>query len=80
MEQLWEICQPDAGQVQELASRLSCHPATAAVLVNRHITEPQAARRFIDDGLGQLPPRMTSRTWIPPPSAYSKLSATRNKF
>jgi single-stranded-DNA-specific exonuclease len=54
MKKEYRILSPSEPVVQELSRRLKCHPATAAVLVNRGISSCQAAREFLSDSLKNL--------------------------
>jgi len=50
----WLIPAADSGAANELAESLSIQPLTATVLVNRGISDPNAARRFLTPDLGHL--------------------------
>jgi len=54
MKKEYRILSPGQSIVRELSGRLKCHPATAAVLVNRGITSPEAAAEFLSDNLKYL--------------------------
>jgi single-stranded-DNA-specific exonuclease len=54
MEKKWQILQPDAQAVKELSARLSCHPITATVLLNRNLTSDQEASDFIATSLNKI--------------------------
>lgn len=54
MNSTWKICTPDPDKVEHLRQRLQCHPATAAVLVNRCIETPVAAADFLNPRLAAL--------------------------
>ena len=50
----WILPQIDANQVQELASALGIRPLTARVLINRGISDPASALRFLRPSLDHL--------------------------
>jgi len=50
----WLIPAADSGAANALAESLSIQPLTATVLVNRGISDPNAARRFLTPDLGHL--------------------------
>src|SRR6266487_1479891 len=50
----WNLPQPDPDQVRELSSALQIRPLTARVLINRGISEPGAALRFLRPSLDHL--------------------------
>ena len=54
MRSRWLIPAADSGAANELAESLSIQPLTATVLVNRGISDPNAARRFLTPDLGHL--------------------------
>ena len=54
MQKTWRILSPDSEQVSALANSLSCHPATAAVLINRGIHSPDHARAFLEPSLADV--------------------------
>lgn len=54
MNPILEMHSPEPGAVDRLARALSCHPAVAAVLVNRGIGTETDARRFLDPKLADL--------------------------
>jgi single-stranded-DNA-specific exonuclease len=54
MMKSWRTLQPDPLLVQSLSKKLSCHPVTASVLVNRGITTTGAARAYLASNLNQL--------------------------
>jgi single-stranded-DNA-specific exonuclease len=54
MEKQWHIRQPDPEAVGALSKTLPCHPATAAVLVNRDILSVEAAHHFVNVSLSDL--------------------------
>ncbi len=56
MKKKWDILQPDAVKVQQLSDRLNCHPVTAAVLINRHLTSADDASDFLGTTLNQMRP------------------------
>ncbi|UCD88493.1 MAG: single-stranded-DNA-specific exonuclease RecJ [Desulfobacterales bacterium] len=54
MKKQWQILRPDPHSVDMLCRELKCHPAIAAILVNRHIDSAEKASRFIFTSLDQL--------------------------
>ncbi len=56
MKKQWQILKPDPHSVEILCRELKCHPAIAAILVNRHIDSAENASRFIFASLDQLKP------------------------
>ena len=50
----WQMNDPDQDLVDRLIRKLDYHPATAAVLVNRHISTPDQARDFLNVALYNL--------------------------
>ena len=54
MTKRWRILQPDNLLVRSLSAKLSCHPVTASVLINRGITTAGAARAYLGSSLKQL--------------------------
>jgi single-stranded-DNA-specific exonuclease len=54
MQQKWNILQPDAAMTKKLSAHLHCHPATAAVLVNRNLTSAKAASNFLTPSLKRV--------------------------
>ena len=54
MKTHWQIQQPDQDTVNKLRRELNCHPASAAVLVNRHISTLSEARDFLNASLNKL--------------------------
>ena len=50
----WQIHRPDQDLVDRLSRELNYHPATAAVLINRHISTPDQARNFLNVTLDNL--------------------------
>lgn len=50
----WELLQPDESAVTRLAGDAGIHPVTAALLVNRGVTDPAAARSFLSSDLSEL--------------------------
>jgi len=56
MKKEWQILRPDACAVEKLARILKCHPAIAAILVNRNIVSPEDASNFLSASLNHLSP------------------------
>jgi single-stranded-DNA-specific exonuclease len=54
MQPVWNIQNPDSGRIAHLCRHLSCHPATAAVLINRGIDNSQDAESFMNASLHHL--------------------------
>ena len=54
MKQKWHILQPDAAITKKLSRDLRCHPATAAVLVNRNLASAESAFHFLTPSLNQV--------------------------
>ncbi len=54
MEKEYRLLSPDESSVRELSKKLGCHPATAAVLANRHISSPEDAVEFFSNNLKYL--------------------------
>ena len=54
MKAHWQRNEPDQDLVDRLIRKLNYHPATAAVLVNRHISTPDQARDFLNVALDNL--------------------------
>ena len=54
MEKKWQILQPDARAVDELSTKLHCHPITAVILLNRNLTSAQEASSFITTSLSKI--------------------------
>jgi single-stranded-DNA-specific exonuclease len=54
MQKKWRILSPDSRQVSILAEALSCHPAVAAVLINRGIHSPEHATTFLEPSLADV--------------------------
>jgi single-stranded-DNA-specific exonuclease len=54
MMKRWRTLQPDPLLAQSLSKKLSCHPITALVLINRGITSTGAARAYLASSLTQL--------------------------
>ena len=59
MKKNWHTLQPDPATVRELSQKLNCHPATAAVLVNRNIETRKQANHFLNVSLNNLRPPAT---------------------
>jgi single-stranded-DNA-specific exonuclease len=56
MRKEWQILRPDPGAVEKLTGTLNCHPAIAAILVNRNIVSPKDASNFLGGSLNHLSP------------------------
>jgi len=54
MKKTWQIHSPDADQISLLVSSLKCQRAIATVLVNRGLTLPEQARRFLHPSVAQI--------------------------
>jgi single-stranded-DNA-specific exonuclease len=54
MNKIWQMLEPNPQIVQELSQKLSCHPVTAAILVNRNICTPADAQQFLNASLNHL--------------------------
>ena len=54
MKTHWQMHQPEQDLVEKLSRGLNYHPTTAAVLVNRHISETSQARDFLNAALNNL--------------------------
>jgi single-stranded-DNA-specific exonuclease len=54
MKQKWHILRPDAELTKKLSTDLRCHPATAAVLVNRNLTSAKTASNFLTPSLNRV--------------------------
>lgn len=59
MKKEWQILRPDPGAVEKLAGILKCHPAIAAILVNRNIASPEDASNFLSASVNHLNPPFT---------------------
>jgi single-stranded-DNA-specific exonuclease len=59
MNKEWQILRPDPRVVEKLSGILKCHPAIAAILVNRNIVSPEDASSFLGASLNQLSPPFT---------------------
>ncbi len=59
MKKQWQILRPDPGGVEKLSGSLKCHPAIAAILVNRNIAAPEEASNFLSASLNHLSPPFT---------------------
>jgi len=55
MKPKWQMLKPASEAVARLARSLGCHPVTAAVLINRHISTADRARDFLSGSLNRLP-------------------------
>lgn len=56
MKKKWQILRPDIHYVEKLGRILKCHPAIAAILVNRKIVSAEDASNFLDASLNHLSP------------------------
>ena len=54
MTKHWQILKPDPYQVQFLSRQLNCNAITASVLINRNITNIDAAREYLNPTLQSL--------------------------
>jgi single-stranded-DNA-specific exonuclease len=54
MKNHWHMFDPDPHKVKELSQKLSCHPVTASVLINRDIHTIQAATDFLNAYLNSI--------------------------
>lgn len=54
LEAHWHLATPDESQVQRLAAELRLEPLLARLLINRGITEPSTAERFLSPRLDDL--------------------------
>jgi single-stranded-DNA-specific exonuclease len=54
MKTHWHVFDPDPDKVKELSQKLSCHPVTASVLINRDIHTIQAATDFLSTSLNNI--------------------------
>jgi single-stranded-DNA-specific exonuclease len=54
MKNHWHMFDPDPHKVKELSQKLSCHPVTASVLINRDIHTIQAATDFLNASLNSI--------------------------
>jgi single-stranded-DNA-specific exonuclease len=54
IQRQWSLRNPDDGIVREIARRTGLSPTSSRILVNRGLTEPEAAERFLSDGLPEL--------------------------
>lgn len=59
MQTQWKIMRPAPSLVEQIRSRLNCHPVTAAVLANRNIDTVDQAEQFLHPSLEALPPPNT---------------------
>jgi len=59
MKKQWQILRPDPDAVEKLAGILKCHPAIAAILVNRNIASPEDAWNFLSASVNHLSPPFT---------------------
>ncbi|MCU0561109.1 MAG: single-stranded-DNA-specific exonuclease RecJ [Desulfobacterales bacterium] len=56
MKKQWHLRAADEALAGRLATALNCHPAVAAVLVNRGIDSPEKAHSFLNASLAELRP------------------------
>lgn len=56
MKKDWQILRPDPHSVETLFRDLQCHPAMAAILINRRIDTAENASKFIFTSLDHLKP------------------------
>ena len=56
MNKEWQILRPDPGVVEKLSGSLKCHPAIAAILVNRKMASFAEASKFLNTSLNHLSP------------------------
>jgi len=54
MKKNYRILSPSESTIRGLSGKLKCHPATAAVLINRGVLSPEAAAEFLSDNLKYL--------------------------
>ena len=54
MEKEWRVHSPASSQVSNLATKLRCHRAVAAVLINRGFEAPDQAARFLKPSLSHI--------------------------
>ena len=54
MKKQWHLQSADEAAAGRLAAALECHPAVAAVLMNRGVDSPEKARSFIGASLAEL--------------------------
>ena len=54
MKKHWQMFNPDPIKVDQLSRKLSCHPITASVLINRDIDDLQTAKEFLSNTLTNL--------------------------
>jgi len=54
MKNHWHMFDSDPEKVRELSQKLSCHPITASVLINRDIHTIQAATDFLSNSLNNI--------------------------
>jgi single-stranded-DNA-specific exonuclease len=59
MKKEWQILRPDPDVVEKLSGSLKCHPAIAAILVNRKMVSPEEASNFLNTSLNHLSPPFT---------------------
>ena len=54
MKNHWHMFDPDPHKVKDLSQKLSCHPVTASVLINRDIHTIRAATDFLSASLNNI--------------------------
>jgi single-stranded-DNA-specific exonuclease len=54
MKNHWHMFDPDPKKVKDLSQKLSCHPVTASVLINRDIHTFQTATDFLSTSLNNI--------------------------
>ncbi len=54
MHKQWTMLSPDPDQISELAATLGCHPALAAVLINRGVNSADRAAQFLNPSLAHV--------------------------
>lgn len=50
----WQLVEAEESQVRELAGKLEIHPLTARLLINRGVSDPEQARRFLQVDLSGI--------------------------
>jgi len=56
MKNHWHLLTPDSATIQNLSQSMDCSLLAATLMVNRHITSAQQARRFLRPAMNQLRP------------------------
>jgi single-stranded-DNA-specific exonuclease len=54
MKNHWHMFDPDPHKVKELSQKLSCHPVTASILINRNIHTIETATDFLSASLNNI--------------------------